>query len=224
MKLRRIAAASAMVIGAMTIGLGTAHAEPVSTSGQDIRYSVKLVDQTVVTTLKGGTFELAKSSEDVEENDIYKVKDAAGETVMALPIAFQLGEITVPVKAVVSDDDAVLKLTPEQGVASTDETVRSVNVVADPIASPMENQRAQNNFSSQFGLATAIGGFVGTAVGAAVGCVVTLPVCIPGVLTGAGVGGILGTIAAGGPTLVVAGIDLLNTLQAPEGTTQWADK
>jgi len=93
-----------------------------------------------------------------------------------------------------------------------------------PVASSVENQRAQNDFASKFGIGTAIGGFVGTAIGAVIGCVVTLPVCIPGLVTGASVGGILGTIAVGGPTLVAAGVDLIQTLQAPEGTTKWADK
>ena len=66
MKFRRTTAAAAMVIGAMTIGLGTAHADA-EPAADPIRYSVKLVEKTVVTTLKGGTFELAKSSEDVKE-------------------------------------------------------------------------------------------------------------------------------------------------------------
>ena len=46
---------------------------------------------------------------------------------------------------------------------------------------------------------------------------------IPGIVTGAGVGGVIGTIIAGGPTLVVAGIDLINTLNAAPGTTVWAN-
>ena len=34
--------------------------------------------------------------------------------------------------------------------------------------------------------------------------------------------GIIGTIVAGGPTLVVAGIDLINTLNAAPGTSVYA--
>ncbi|WP_028479527.1 hypothetical protein [Nocardia sp. CNY236] len=226
MKLRRIAAAAAAVSGAMTIGLGTAYAEPAPTPTPDesIQYSVKLEHKTVVTTLEGGTFELTKSSEDVEENDVYSVKDSNGDTILSAPIAFNVGDTVVPVKAEVAEGGAVLELTPERDVAVVEDApVNSVNVVAQPIASPVENQRATNDFKSQFGLATTIGGFVGTAAGAAIGCVLSLPVCIPGVAAGAGIGGILGSIAVGGPALIVAGIDLLNTLQAPPGTSKWAN-
>ncbi|WP_322742137.1 hypothetical protein [Rhodococcus erythropolis] len=40
--------------------------------------------------------------------------------------------------------------------------------------------------------------------------------------TGAGIGGVAGTILGGGGAAVVAGIDLVNTLNAPAGTTVWA--
>ncbi|WP_330233520.1 hypothetical protein OHA40_14215 [Nocardia sp. NBC_00508] len=233
MKLRRTTAAAAMVIGAMTIGLGTAHADEPAATPDPIRYSVKLVEKTVVTTLKGGTFELAKSSEDVKEDDVYKIKDSQGDTVMVLPIAFKVADTVVPVKPVVKEDDTVLELTPDQSVdVPKDKPVNTVNVVAQPIASPIENQRAQNEFASQFGIATAVGGFLGTAVGVVlggvIGCILGLPFlgvgCIPAAIAGAGIGGILGTVAVGGPALLVAGMDLLNTLQAPDGTTKWADQ
>ncbi|MEU2255799.1 hypothetical protein ABZ540_21770 [Nocardia xishanensis] len=235
LNLRRTTAAAALVIGAMTIGLGTAHAEPAEPA-QAINYSVKLVDKTVVTTLKGGTFELAKSSDDVKENDIYLVKDEAGNTVIELPLDFKVADIAVPVKPELKNDGKVLELTPDQNAIPADKkasvATNTVNVVAKPIASPLENQRAQNEFASQFGIATAVGGFLGTAVGVIaggiIGCILGLPLlgvgCIPAAIAGAGIGGILGTIAVGGPALAVAGMDLINTLQAPEGTTKWADK
>ncbi|RYF44488.1 MAG: ammonium transporter, partial [Comamonadaceae bacterium] len=47
--------------------------------------------------------------------------------------------------------------------------------------------------------------------------------CLPFGVTGAGIGAIVGTIAVGGPTLIVAGIDLLTTLNAPPGTTKWSE-
>jgi hypothetical protein len=232
MKLRSTVPAAAMVIGAMTIGLGSAHAEPAAPAPEPpVSYSIKLVDKTVVTTLKGGTFELAKSSEDVKENDLYNIKDDRGNLLVSLPVGFKVGESEVPVKPVLKNDNKVLELTPEQGVA-VDQKVNTVNVVAKPIASAIENQRAQNEFASQFGIATAVGGFLGTAtgviIGGVVGCILGLPLlgvgCIPAAIAGAGIGGILGTIAVGGPALAIAGMDLVNTLQAADGTTKWADK
>ncbi|WP_342780397.1 hypothetical protein [Nocardia bhagyanarayanae] len=242
LNLRRTTAAAALVVGAMTIGMGTAHAEPAAPApAEGINYSVKLVDKTVVTTLKGGTFELAKSSEDVKENDIYLIKDGAGNTVLELPLGFKVADIAVPVKPEVKNDGAVLELTPDQNAIPADKKadakVNSVGLALKPVASPMENQRAQNEFASQFGIATAVGGFLGTAIGVVAGGVIGTAVglvecltiigciaAIPTIAAFAGIGGILGTIALGGPALALAGMDLINTLQAPEGTTKWADK
>ncbi|MFG1790348.1 hypothetical protein [Nocardia sp. NPDC049149] len=231
MNLRRTTAGAAMVIGAMTIGLGTAHAEPVATPADSgINYSVKLVDKTIVASLKGGTFSVTEKDGATAADpklSIANVRDAQGNTLISFPLDVAADGKPVPVKTEVKRDGTVLEVTPQkpEGLVMSAAPVAARPVMAQEIASPIENQRAQNEFASQFGIATAIGGFVGTAIGAIIGCVVTIPVgCIPGLLTGAGVGGILGTIAVGGPTLVAAGVELINTIQAPDGTTKWADK
>ncbi|WP_062992623.1 hypothetical protein [Nocardia anaemiae] len=231
MNLRSTTAAATMVIGAMTIGFGVAHAEPAPAAAQPISYSVKLVDKTVVATLKGGTFELTKSDEELKEPDLYTVKDELGNTVVSAPLDVNVDQTPVDVKPVVKEDGKVLELTPDQSV-KIEQKVNTVNAVAKPIASPDEDQRAMNEFSTQFGIATAVGGFVGTAIGVVaggvIGCILGLPLlgvgCIPAAIAGAGIGGILGTLAVGGPILTLAGIDLLNTLQAAPGTTKFADK
>ncbi|MEV0356435.1 hypothetical protein AB0H71_10270 [Nocardia sp. NPDC050697] len=225
MNLRRTAAAAALVIGALTVGAGTAYANPAPAAdpAAPINYSVKLIDKTVVTTLKGGTFELTKETNGVDEVEYYNVKDGAGNVVMTLPVDFSLGDISVPVKPVVKEDGKVLELTPEAQPALPEEKANTVNVNVKPIASPIENQRAQNEFASQFGIATAVGSFLGTAVGAiaggVTGCIMGLPLfgvgCIPAAIAGAGIGG---------PALAIAGIDLVNTIAAADGTTKWADK
>lgn len=106
----------------------------------------------------------------------------------------------------------------------TKASANSRSIGATPVASPEENLLAQQNFASQLGLATAIGGFTGTAIGFGIGAIGFLagPVALATIPTFATIGGIVGTIVAGGPTLVVAGIDLLNTLNAAPGTTQFA--
>ncbi|AVH21738.1 hypothetical protein [Nocardia cyriacigeorgica] len=232
MKLRKTTAVAAMVTGAMAMGFGTAHAEPAAEAAQPISYSVKLVDKTVVTTLKNGTFELAKSSKDVKEDDVYLIKDDKGATVVSLPIAFNVADVEVPVKPVVKEEGKVLELTPDQKAVPADVKANTVNVSVKEVASPIENQRAQNEFASQFGIATAVGGFLGTAVGVVaggiIGCILGLPFlgvgCIPAAIAGAGIGGILGTVAVGGPALAIAGMDLINTLNAAPGTTKWTDE
>lgn len=244
MQLRGITAAAILAIGSLTIGSGVAHAEP----APDITYSARIVEQAVVAALRGGTFQLSKALRDQpagEENarlterdgvlvdhtgapadiarviDVVDIRDEDGHVAMTLPLDFRIAGTVIPVHPEVKKDSTVLELKPTrpEGIAPTE------TLVAKPVASMTENQRARDEFASQFGLATAIGGFIGTAIGATIGCLVTIPVgCVAGLLTGASLGGILGTIAVGGPTLVVAGVDLLTTLQAAEGTTRFADK
>lgn len=225
MNFRRTTAAAALVIGAMTVAMGTAHAEE---APQDIKYSVKLVDKTVVATVKNGTFSIVEQDGETPEapkTKIAEIKDTRGDVVVALPIAFSIDGAQIPTKAEVVKDSTVLELTPEKpaGVAIGQQLVSPKPVLKD-IASAQENQKAINDFSSKFSIGTAIGTFVGTAIGAAIGCVVTIPLCIPGLTVGAAVGGIVGMIAIGGPTMAVTGWELLQVLQAPDGTTVWADK
>ncbi|MFQ6398153.1 hypothetical protein ACLMAJ_32525 [Nocardia sp. KC 131] len=249
MRLCDSTAAAVLFIGAVTLGTGVVHAEPAAQPTQpDIAYSVKLVDKAVVTTVKGGTFELSKAlagvlaaggdgrlverdgqlvdsagkAADVADVvDVVDLEDTAGRTVLTLPLDFRIAATGIPVAPAVRKDGTVLELTPQkpQGLAITQP------VAAKPVASMIEDERARNQFASQFGLATAIGGFVGTAVGATIGCVITIVAgCIGGFLTGAGIGGIIGTIIVGGPVLIAAGVDLVSTMMAAEGTTHWADK
>ncbi|APE37628.1 hypothetical protein BOX37_31005 [Nocardia mangyaensis] len=241
MNFRKTTAAAALVIGAMTVSLGTAHAEPVA-EAQEIKYSVKMVETTVVTKLLGGTFDLSEVEEIADgatepiSTEVATVKDGNGDVVMTLPMKFSVAGIDVPVKPVVKEDGAVLELTPERPANLPQGT--EVNAVAiKPIASPVENQRAMNDFTTQFGLATAIGGFVGTAVGVVIGGAIgvalgaiqcaTVVLCIAAIPTFvalAGIGGVLGTIAFGAPALGLAGLDLLSTFQAEPGTSKWSDE
>ncbi|MCP2320112.1 hypothetical protein APR12_005493 [Nocardia amikacinitolerans] len=246
MKPRSGSAAAIAVVGTLTLAAGAAHAEPDVVVRPDIVYSTKLVDHTVVATVKHGTFTVTKAHRDevasgarlteingtaIDETgkpvsatdvvDVVDLADDSGHTVLTLPLAFTVAGVDVPVEGVVEKDGTVLTLAPRQPSAL--EVSRPL--IVKPIASQAENQHAMNEFSTQFGMATSIGAFLGTAVGAAIGCVVTLVAgCVTGLVTGASVGGILGTVAAGGPTLVASGIDLLTTLNAEEGTTRWADK
>ncbi|MEV6770601.1 hypothetical protein AB0N05_18455 [Nocardia sp. NPDC051030] len=226
MNLRSTTAAAAMVIGAMTIGMTTSHADTAPAQPAGINYSTKLVDgKTVVSTLKNGTFELTEQDGATPEDPkttLVNVKDIAGATVITFPLSFDIAGVQVPVKPELKDDNKVLEVTPEKPADGVQ--VVSQPVAVKPIASASENQRAMSNFSTQFGMATGIGSFVGMAVGAIIGCVVTIVAgCIPGLVAGAGIGGILGTVAVGGPTLVAAGIELMQTLQAADGTTKWAN-
>ncbi|WP_280435858.1 ammonium transporter [Nocardia carnea] len=210
MRIRKIAAAVVPLLATATFGAATAHATPVA--APDIGYRTELVGKTVVTTLTHGTFEVAGETVDIV--------DESGATVVTLPLSVREGATEYPLPHAVRDEGRVLELTAVKDPAAA-------RPAAELVASPQENLAAQDNLTSQIGLATAIGGFVGTAVGAVIGLLVTAGtgVGIPaGIITGAALGGIIGTLAVGGPTLIVAAVDLINTFNAPPGTTRWAEK
>lgn len=211
MKLRKFTAAALPVVVGVAVGAGTVHASP---GAPDVRYETTLVGNTVQTTLHGGFFEVSGDEQTVD------VKSADGNTLVTLPLSIRQDGLEYPLPHAVRSEGQVLELTAVKNAAAA----RPVPVT--PVASLAENQLAMQSFGSQFGIATAVGGFIGTALGALVGLAVglTLPVLEPAtILTGAAIGGIIGTLVAGGPTLVIAGIDLISTLTAPPGTTKWME-
>ncbi|WP_020110757.1 hypothetical protein [Rhodococcus sp. 114MFTsu3.1] len=224
MKLSKLVVTAAFVASAMGLASGTAYAQPATdapapseegTAGENIGFESNLEDRTIVTTIDAGVFKVADDGKTVD------VLDSTDKVVVTLPLSFNLGGLNFPYEQNVDNDGKTLRLVPQLDLTKASANSRSIG--ATPVASPDENLKAQQTFSSQLGIATAIGGFTGTAIGAVVGCVATLAAgCIGGLVTGAGVGGVIGTIVAGGPTLVVAGIDLINTLNAPPGTTKFA--
>ncbi|HLS76999.1 MAG TPA: ammonium transporter [Nocardia sp.] len=209
MRMRKLSAVLVPLIAAVTVGASTAHAEPAPVP--DVGYEAKLVGEKVVTTLTNGTFTTT-------DDGIVEVKDSADNVLLSFPLTFRQEGLEYPLGHEIADEGHRLELT----VVKDETKARPVPVT--PVASLEENNRAMETFASQFGLATAIGGFVGLAAGAAIGCVITLPACLPGLVTGASVGGIIGTLVVGGPTLVVAGIDLIQTLAAEPGSTKWMDQ
>ncbi|WP_254206881.1 hypothetical protein [Nocardia alni] len=234
MTFRRGSAAAAVVIGAMTVALGTAHADPAPARPQ-VDYTTRVADKTVITRLAGGTFQLVDKpgANPQDKRQVVDVKDRAGNIAMEMPLDFRISGVRIPVTPVLRENGRELDLTPTRpaGVDLSkpvaprlvDATVGGKPLRAQPIASPVENQRAFRDFATKAGLAFAVGGAIGTLIGAAIGCVVAIFIlCVPGLIVGAIGGGVLGTMAAGGPSLTSSAIDLGNTVRAPNGTTQWA--
>ena len=213
MRIRKIAAAVVPLIATATFGAATAYAAPATPP--DIGYRTELVGKTVVTTLTHGTFEVAGETVDIV--------DESGATVVTLPLAVREGSTEYPLPHAVREEGRVLELTAVKDPATA-------RPAAELVASPRENLAAQDNLTSQIGLASAIGGLIGTVVGAVAGLLITagsgvgIPAIPAGIVTGAALGGVIGTIVVGGPTLIIAAVDMVNTFTAPPGTTRWADK
>ncbi len=88
-----------------------------------------------------------------------------------------------------------------------------------PATRAERDQQALSKLGGNLGTGVGIGALVGTTIGAVVGCAMGLvggPVgCVGGLMTLAGLGGILGTIAVGGPTLIGNAIDYFKTVNTP---------
>lgn len=230
MKFRKLAAVAAMTIAAVGLTAGTSYAAPAVTAPEKINYESKVDGESVVTVIDAGAFQVSGDGKNVE------LQDSDGNAVVSLPLAFQLGDLQLPFEQEISEDGKTLTLTPATdpskatAVDPEDKVAPSltpVSLALKDVASVDENMKAQNNFSSQLGIATAVGGLTGTIIGCIVGAI--LGSIVPGAGTlagcgaGAGIGAVVGTIIAGGPTLIIAGIGLAQTLMAPPGTTPYAN-
>jgi hypothetical protein len=227
MTLRRLVATSAIAIASLGVATGTAYAQPATTTpsatttesapaeNSELNWASRVEAGGVVTTVDAGMFRAADDGKTVD------LVDEEGNTILSLPLSFNLNGVEFPYGVEYTDEGRTVKLIPNlaapMGLAP--------NALENTVASPAENTAAEQSFASQLGLATSIGGLTGTIVGAVIGGIIGAPT-IAGVLatipTGAAVGGVIGTIVAGGPTLVVAGIDLLNTYNAAPGTSKFA--
>ncbi|MEV0250466.1 ammonium transporter [Nocardia sp. NPDC050712] len=209
MFLRKITAAAVPLVVAVAVGSGTASAEPAA--APTIGYETKLVGEKIITTLTGGSFELTGNSVDIN--------DTHGNAVLTLPLSFRHDGLEFPLPHAVRDGGQTLELTAVKDFA------RATPVPITPVASPIENRRAMDQFTSQFAVASSIGGFLGTVIGAGIGLIGFLGGAfgLATIVTGAALGGLIGTLVVGGPTLIVAGIELIQTLNAPDGSTKWAD-
>ncbi|MBJ8347599.1 ammonium transporter [Antrihabitans sp. YC2-6] len=214
MRLGKTVAMTAMVVGAMGIASGTAYANPGASAPDVINFETSIVDRTIVTTIDAGAFQVRPDGKTID------LLDPAGNSVVNLPLSFSVAGLPFPYLHDVSNGGQTLSLTPDIGPIDA-------RMLAQPVASLLENQRSQDAFVTEFDEATAIGTVIGTALGLVAGCIIGIPLVVTLIgwlgacATGAWLGGMLGMVIAGGPTIVVAGMDVIQTYLAPPGTTKW---
>ncbi|NUS44214.1 MAG: hypothetical protein HOQ24_11065 [Mycobacteriaceae bacterium] len=233
MRIRSTAVAAALATAVAVAGAGVANATPGTpgTAASEVTYRAQMVDRTVVTTLQHGTFDIAKDGRSV------RIQNDSGREMSRMPLAMRLDGAEKPVRAELSADRHVLRLTPELALpqgAQLKPTAADRKSVK-PIASQRENQAAASEFLNTMSIGTAVGSLLGLAAGAGVGVIIgiaaaavacaTIIGCfvaaLPVFATVAAVGGILGTLAVGGPTLLYAAWEYGNVLIAPPGTTKY---
>ncbi|WP_157534948.1 hypothetical protein [Nocardia inohanensis] len=211
MNVRATTLAALLAAGAVTVAAAPAGAD----TAPEAAYRAGVVGESVVATLEEATFALAPDARSV------LVRDSAGQQVMALPLAFELDGTPHPIAHRIVDAGRTLVLTPDLGLK--------------PVASPMENQLALNDFASNMSKGPLIGTIAGTVIGALVGAAIGLGSCLlvgPGCLATtpaaiaafAGAGGLAGTLVAGGAALADGAWKYLTTLQAAPGASAYAQQ
>lgn len=222
MNLRRLVATSAIAVASLAVWTGTAYAEPTTTApapaeeNSSINWASRVEAGGVITTVDAGLFRASDDDKSVV------LEDNEGNEVLSLPLSFNLNGVEFPYGVEYTDEGRTVKLIPNLSAPIGLEPA----ALEQNVASPAEHLKAEQAFQSQLALASAVGGLTGTIIGAVVGAVAGLPLLGSGIITipiAGAAGGFIGTLVAGGPTLVVAGLDLLNTYNAAPGTSKFAN-
>ncbi|WP_327149463.1 hypothetical protein [Nocardia sp. NBC_01329] len=215
---------AALAAGSIVSGASTAHADP-NRPEPVVSYHAALVGRSVVTTLDHGTFA------DTHTGGSVDIRNAAGELLDTLPVTYSLDGRALDLRRQISDDGRTLTITPD--ITGLDRAALR------PVASPVENQLAMNDLINAVSISTSLGTLVGTALGAIAGIGIGIAVsgvacaalslgCVVAVLPimslAAAAGGITGLIVAGGPISTAAAFDYITTLNAPPGTSKYAEQ
>lgn len=177
MRIGKASAVSVLMIAAMGIGTGIAHANP-APPNVNYQTTVGPDGRSVHTTLDNGTFRIASAGNAVD------IVDASGTTLVTLPMAYSAGGTAFPLAAAIDDAGRALTLTPEVGLQNIDARGDAYqNMIV----------QWQRGWSNDGGVQAGIG----TAIGAVVGCLLAvIAACIPGAVLGGAIGAAIGAAGA----------------------------
>ncbi|MFE3257940.1 hypothetical protein [Nocardia sp. NPDC059229] len=202
-----------LTLCAVTVAAGSATADAGDTDTAPA-FAAKIVGDSVVAVLDHAHVTATADGRTVD------IRGLDGEPVLSLPAEFLLDGQRHPMRYQIMDAGRALALTPDTGLR--------------PVASPMENQLALNDFASDMAkapLGTLAGAVIGALVGAVIGlgsCLVVGPACLAtapaAIAVFAGAGGVAGTILAGGTALADGLWKYLTTVQAAPGESAYADR
>ncbi len=194
MKIKKLAAVSALVIAGMVSTAATSTAVPTQTPDETIGYTARAVDGAAVITTDAGSLDIADGQ--------FRVLSNTGKVVADVPLSYHLDDKVFPIAASISGNTATLTpVLPRHEVAAFK-------------SQEDRDKAAFDNMRNQIGFGVTIGAIVGTVVGAAVGCVVGGVVAAPTAIFTAVFGPLAGCVVAGaamapvgalGGTLLIAG-------------------
>ncbi|MFC9893082.1 hypothetical protein ACFVMC_05270 [Nocardia sp. NPDC127579] len=227
--MRKFTATSALLIAALGVAAGTAHAEPAAAAPLPVNLSYEIDE-------KNGSLKLTTDSGSiVTENGRLAIKANNGAVMAGIPLATQIFDHEFPVAATQVADRSVT-LTPQ---------LDEQHAVYKPVALPFEGQAefkneyerekaAYSRMKDNIGLAatvaglttTVLGGLIGCVGGAALGTAASAPVafllgagpvvgCIVGAAAGASFLGVVGTILITAPIAVVEAVNYFGIINSP---------
>ncbi len=228
MSTKKSAAVAALLIGALGIAAGGAHAAP--TEDAAIGYTVTTAPDATVITTDAGTM--------TAENGVFTIRAADGATVAGAELRFRVDDYEFPITATIRDRTATL--TPRLDPALA---------VYKPVALPYEDkapwkseydreQAAWSRMTSTISMGATIGTLAGGLGGAAVGCVLGgiagatvasatiaglfgpfIPAaavgCVGGIVAVGALGTVAGQLLVTAPVAVLAAAQYFTTITAP---------
>lgn len=239
MKMRKMAAVSAMTIAALGLAAGTSYADPAPAPAASDELNVAVAPAINYKAYQNGTAAVLTTDAGslTVANGQLQIKDNAGIIVGGIPLVMQLDDMQVPIAAQVQGNTATL-------------TLDGANAMYKPVALPYQEfapwktpydreVAAWTRMTQTITMGTAIGAIVGAVGAGVVGCVLggvfgavggfafLIPTggagpvlgaavgCLAGVVAFAPVGTVAGAILVGAPVAIAAGIQYYQTMNEP---------
>ncbi|WP_405485141.1 hypothetical protein [Nocardia sp. NBC_00511] len=182
--IKRLTSTAMLAIGATTIAVGAAHAQPgidqVSGVDQGVSYTTgpNRDGRSVTTTLDAGHFGLS------DDGRMVTIFDRSGTAIATLPMAIQVAETKYPLEPRIDEAGQTLTLSP----------------VGAPIPSPAQSIQAQRQFVdaaadlNRHQYNAGVGALIGLGIGILLGLPFDIVGAIPGGVIGAGIGALIGWV------------------------------
>ncbi|MDL9938595.1 glycine zipper family protein [Gordonia sp. ABSL1-1] len=207
-------------MAALSFFATTATAAP--RSAPNVGYTLSTTATTVDITVRDGSVGVA--------NGIASIRNLAGREVFRLPLTYRMETHQFPIDA--RTVGKTLTLTPSKNLARSTPVnpieVEAVRVAArTQVDAPTTRQerddaalgRLLQTISAGMTISSLVGLALGAVAGGVIGCALGLSIggfgCLPAIPFGASIGSIIGTILGGGGTVVLAGIQYLQTITSP---------
>ncbi len=230
MNKNRIVATAALLIAALGVGTGAAHAAPTQTKVKPVHYEIKRTGGYVAIKIADGSF--------TKDGHQLNIRALNGQSVGQLPLTYQLDNVERPILATIAGDTATLtpvRTGPGRHVVQLTRKVtldQAKHAVAESF-SPRD-QQALGAFSNRSTIGAFMSAAIGAAVGVVSGCVIgaaiatiaTAPIlaifgagpvagCIAGALLFAPLFGAAGLLTIGVPLIIFAAYQYFSTITSP---------